>query len=193
MKIESGTGNGKWASVDINNRLLVNAKSNFAQHIAAREDNSTFQVWGTATLANGTVTPLTIKNNSSTDIIVMTYLRWQLVDHSGGTAIPNASNYMQMGYNTEFSSGGTSVTPVNMTAGANKVSNAVAYQNNPTMSGSITVFDRHYPRAEAEMYTFNKNGASIILPGQSFTVQYVGDHTSGTIYTRMSFYTEALV
>lgn len=190
MKIESGTGNGKWARVDNKNRLLVNSKSNFAQHTIASEDNSTFQIWGTANLANGTVTPLTLKNTAINKQAVLTYIRLQVVDPAGGTAVPNASNYFQLGYDAEFSSGGTQITPTNMTAGASVQSGTACYHENPTMSGTLSVFDRHYPQSEGGMYSFSKNGAAIILPGQSLTVQFVGDNTSGIAYSRVSFYTE---
>jgi hypothetical protein len=197
MKIESGTGNGKWVGVDGDNRLRVVAKSDAAQHVIASEENKTFQIWGTATLANGTVTPLTVKNTSTTQEVVVTYIRWQLLDVVDGAsgAIPNASNYMQVGYDTEYVSGGTAVSEANMTAGSNNVANIQAYNNNPVMTGDegltnnlITVFDRHYPKAEGDMYSFNKEGAAIVLPGQSITFQYVGDKTDGTVYVRLSFY-----
>jgi len=192
MKIESGTGNGKWARVSERNRLFVNSKSAPIQHIAAIEDQSTFQVIGTATCANGTVTPLTIKNTGTETEIVLTYIRWQILDPTGGSPIPNASNYLQIGYDAEFSSGGSVATPVNMTAGSSQTSNATCYGTNPTLTGSLTVFDRHYPKAEGDMYSFNKEGAAILKPGQSISFQYVGDHTAGTVYVRCSFYTEPL-
>jgi len=188
MKIESGIGNGKWAGVDENNRLKVVAKSSSNQHVIATETQKTFQVIGTATLANGTVTPLTIKNTTTSQNIVITYIRWQILDPAGGTALPNASNYFKMGYDAAYSSGGTVVSEVNMTAGSNNIAGILAYNDNPTLSGTLTQFDRHYPKAAGDMNSFNKEGAAIVQPGQSITLQFVGDHTSGTIYTRCSFY-----
>jgi len=192
MKIESGTGNGKWAAVTERNRIKVNAKSSSNQHVVAAEEQKTFQVIGTATCANGTVTPLTVKNTGTDSELVLSYVRWQIVDPAGGTALPNASNYLSIGYDAEFSSGGSVVTPVNMTAGSAQTPGATCYDTNPTLSGTLTEFDRHYPKAEGDMYSFNKEGAAIVKPGQSVTFQYVGDHTSGTVYVRLSFYVEPL-
>jgi len=186
MIIESGSGNGKVAQVDDDNRLLTASFNIPFQHLIAKDYNKTFQVFGTATLANGTVTPLHIKNNSSDKVYVITYLRWQIVDQAGGSAIPNASNYMTFGYGPTYTSNGSAVSPVNLSSGSNVVSSLVVYDSNPTLSGSSTVFDRHYPKAEADMYSYNKEGAALLLPGATFVAQYVGDQTSGIVYTRMS-------
>ena len=186
MIIESGSGNGKVAQVDDDNRLLTASFNIPFQHLIAKDYSKTFQVFGTATLASGTVTPLHVKNNSSDKIYVITYLRWQIVDPANGTGLPNVSNYMTFGYGPTYSSGGTAVTPVNMSSGSNVVSSLVAYDSNPTLSGSSTVFDRHYPASEGDMYTYSKEGAALLLPGSTFVAQYVGDHTAGTVYTRVS-------
>jgi hypothetical protein len=186
MILESGLGNGKLAGVDGDNRLLTASFNIPFQHLIAKDYQKTFQVWGEATLANGTVTPIHIKNNSSDRVYVVTYIRWQVVDQAGGTALPNASNYWQLGFGPTYVSGGTSVTPVNMSSGSNAISSLVAYQANPTLNGSLTVCDKHYAKAEADMNTYNKEGAMLLLPGSTMAAQYVGDHTSGTIYTRIS-------
>ena len=186
MIIESGLGNGKLAGVDDDNRLLTAAFNIPFQHLVAKDYQKTFQVWGEATLASGTVTPLHIKNNSSDKVYVVTYIRWQVIDPSGGTALPNASNYWQMGFGPTYSSGGSAVTPVNMTSGSNTISSLVAYQGDPTLSGSLTVSDKHYAKAEADMNTYSKEGACLLLPGSTMAAQFVGNHTSGTVYTRIS-------
>ena len=186
MIIESGTGNGRLASVDIENRLSVASFNLPFQNVLAKDYQKTFQVWGTADLASGTVTPLHIKNNSSDKVLVLTYLRWQIIDNAGGTAIPNASNYMTFGYGPTYVSGGTASVPTNMSSGSSVLSNMLAYGSNPTLNGATTVFDRHYPQTEGEMHTYAKDGSAQILAGNTFVAQYVGDHTSGTVYVRAS-------
>jgi len=187
MKIESGSGNGKWVSVTDNNQLNVYSETSSQQHIISLRDGNAYQVWGTGTCVNGTVTILHLKNNSTLDMVV-SYIRWQILDPSGGTALPNASNYLQIGFDTTYSSGGTSKTPTNMNSGSGKLSSVTAYNAGPTTTGTIDVFDRHYPKEEGEMYRFNKEGSLIIPPGKTMEINYVGDHTSGTVYTRVSFY-----
>lgn len=186
MLLESGLGNGKLAGVDDDNRLITASFNIPFQHLIAKDYNKTFQVWGEATLASGTVTPIHIKNSSSDKVLVITYIRWQIVDEAGGTALPNASNYWQLGFGPTYSSGGNAVTPVNMSGGATAISSLVAYQGNPTLSGSLTVCDKHYAKAEADMNTYNKEGAMLLLPGATMAAQFVGNQTSGTVYTRVS-------
>ena len=192
MIIESGSGNGKIATVDSDNRLSVVAFNLPFQHLVAKDYNKTFQVWGEANLASGTVTPIHVKNNTSDKVLVLTYLRWQVIDPTGGTGLPSAANYMSFGYGPTYSSGGTATSPINMSSGSSVVSGAVAYEGNPTLSGSLTEADRWYPAAEGEMYYYNKEGAAIILPGATFAMQFTGDHTSGKVMARVSYAEVAL-
>lgn len=192
MKIESGKGTGTLAGVDKNNRLMTNSVSVPIQHEASKERAKAFQVWGEATLANGTVTPLILTNSSSDQVATITYIRWQLIDPSGGTALPNASNYVQIGTDVEFSSGGSEVTPVNMSLGSAILSNVSCYDTNPTLTGTLTAFDKEYAKAEGEVFKYSKEGSLVVPPGKSLALQYVGDHTSGTVYARFSFFMSPL-
>lgn len=187
MIIESGSGNGKIASVDEDNRLAVVSFNLPFQHLIAKDYNKTFQVWGEANLASGTVTPLHIKNTSSDKVIVVTYIRWQVIDQAGGTALPSAANYLDLGFGPTYSSGGTSVSPVNMSSGSSTIASVSCYQGNPTLSGSLTVADRWYPKAEGDMHMWDKQGSTLILPGATLAIQYTGDHTSGKVISRVSF------
>lgn len=187
MIIESGIGNGKMAAVDGDNRLLTASFNIPFQHLIAKDYAKTFQIWGEANLASGTVTPLHLKNSGADTVMVITYLRWQVIDEANGTALPNAANYIEFGYGAQYVSGGTVVAPVNMTSSSSVISNAQAFQGTPTLSGSPLVFDRHYPKSEGDMYSYNKEGAALLLPGSTFTAQYTGDHTAGKVYCRMSY------
>ena len=187
MIIESGIGNGKMAAVDDDNRLLAAAFNIPFQHLIAKDYAKTFQVWGEADLASGTVTPLHIKNTSQNSVQVITYIRWQVIDEANGTALPSAANYMEFGYGAAYASGGTVVTPVNMTSGSSTIPSVSAFQANPTLSGTPNVFDRHYPKSEGDMYSYNKEGAALLIPGSTLTAQYTGDHTAGKVYCRVSF------
>lgn len=187
MIIESGSGNGKIATVDGDNRLSVVSFNLPFQHLVAKDYNKTFQVWGAATLASGTVTPLHIKNNSSDKVLVVTYVRWQVMDPAGGTALPTATNYMELGFGPTYASGGTAVTPVNMSSGSSVQSTAQCFQGDPTLSGSLTAADRWYPKSEGDMHSWTKDGSTLVLPGSTLALQYTGDHTSGTVMARVSF------
>ena len=188
MKIESGTGNGRYAGVNTRNRLEVSAVQIPLQHEASKGRSKAFQVWGEATLAAGTVTPLHITNSSTVDTCTVTYIRLQTIDPAGGTALPSAANYYQIGTGQAHSSGGAAKTPINMAVGSTVTSSVTAHHANPTLSGALDVFDKEYVKAEAEVSRYGKEGALVLLPGESLTVQFVGNHTSGTVYARVSFF-----
>ena len=186
MIIESGIGNGKLAAVDGDNRLLTSSFNIPFQHLIAKDYAKTFQVWGEADLASGTVVPLHISNNTADTVAVITYIRWQVIDEANGTALPNASNYMEFGFSAPYASGGTLVNPTNMFSGSAVRSSMTCFQGNPTLSGNPTMFDRHYPKSEGDMYSYNKEGSALIIPGGNFSASYTGNHTAGKVYCRVS-------
>jgi hypothetical protein len=192
MKIESGIGNGRWAAVDKGNRLSVASESFPYQHIISKDEEQAYEVSGTATLASGTVIGLHIKNTSSSRNMVVTYIRHQIVDPAGGTALPNASCYYTINSSGSYTSGGSTVTAVNVSVGSGNVAEVEAYDSNPTIAVG-TEIDRWYTKAEADMNSYNKEGALIIQPGQSIYVAYVGDHTSGVFYNIVEFLMEDIV
>ena len=192
MKIDSGIGNGFIAGVDKNNRLLVNSVSVALQHSASKLRSKSFQVFGEATLASGTVTPLLITNNSTTETMTVTYVRVQIVDQAGGTALPSAANYFNMGGDLSYGSGGTPKTPVNMSVGSSILSGTTVYQGNPVVSNAVSDMDRYYPTVDGDSQSYSKDGALVVNPGESYAIQFVGDHISGTAYARVSYFMSAL-
>ena len=192
MKIESGTGNGSWAGVDDGHRILTRAENYPYQHVISDKEEQAYQALGTATLASGSVCALHLRNTSTDRNIVVTYIRHQIIDPTGGTTIPNAANYFSLTTGRTYVSGGASVTPVNVHLGSPNAADVTAHDSNPTMTGSSQEIDRWYTKAEADMNSFNKEGALIINPGQGLECCYVGDKTSGLLYTRVSFLMELI-
>lgn len=190
--IRSGTGDRYEAGVGSDNRLMVISKSEALQHVLSQEFEEAYQCIGIATLAAATVVSLHVKNTSSDKNLIVTYIRHQIVDHAGGTAFPNASNYFRVALGRTYSSGGSAATSVNVFTGSGNSAEITAYQGAPTLTGSASEIDRWYTKAEADMNAFNKEGALIIPPNQTIELAYVGDQTSGTIYSRMSFLMEAV-
>ncbi|KKM87174.1 hypothetical protein LCGC14_1271620 [marine sediment metagenome] len=188
--IRDGTGKGYLVQVTSTNRLAVEAISKSLQHEISENKGQAYQVIGMATLASGTVISLHILNTSSTRNLVVTYIRHQIIDESGGTALPNASNYFRIAFNRTFSSGGSTVTPVNLNQGSGNEAEVTAYDTNPTLAGTAKEIDRWYTKAEADMNTFNKEGSIVIQPNHTMELAYIGDQTSGTLYTRLSFLME---
>lgn len=190
--IRDGQGTGKLAGVTSENRLKTVSKSESLQHLISKDYEQAYQVIGIATLANGTTTALHVKNTSGDKNLIATYIRHQILDPSGGTTLPNASNYFSMAIGRTYSSDGSAAMPVNVYAGSGNSAEVVVYQGAPTLVGTALEIDRWYTKTEGDMSPFNKEGALIIPPNKTFELRYIGDQTSGTIYTRLSFLMEII-
>ena len=186
-QIKDGKGRGNIAGVNDNNQLEVYSQASSLQHVLSHRDGQAYQVWGTANLGSGTVIPLHITNDNADRDLIATYIRWQVVDESGGTALPNVSNYMTIGIGRTYASGGAEVTPVNLNAKSGNVPQVTAYHNNPTLAGSDGIFDRWYPKDEADMNVWNKEGTVILGRNDTLELAYVGDQTGGIVFARVSF------
>ena len=186
-EILDGTGKSFRGKVDSSNRLWVDSRSASLQHDVSYTDESAFQVTGVANLASGTVVPLIITNNNQDKDVVITFVRHQVIGSSGGTAFPNASNYFAIRKGTSYSSGGSVATIENINVGSSVVSGVSCYQGAPTVTGTAADIDRWYTKGDGDMNSFNKEGALIIQPGQTIDLAYIGDQTSGIVYTRLSF------
>lgn len=190
MLIEDGKGTGIQARVDANNRLHTASRISSLQHSVSEQDQEAYQIIGTATAAAGTVVLLHITNNSTTRNMVFSYARLQNITLAGGTAIPNAANYFSIRLGRKYTSGGAAATAVNVYGGSSNEANITAYQTNPTLSGTALEIDRWYPTKDGDTEKYSKEGSIIIPAGQTIEIAYVGDHTSGTLYSRASFYME---
>ncbi len=185
--ITDGKGTGYRARVDNSNRLLVRSFSETIQHSVSHNEGQAYQIIGEATLSSGTTTALHIKNISSTKDLIITYLRHQIIDQSGGTAFPNVSNYYRISLGRIYDSEGTEVTPVNLNTNSANSAEVTVYNDDPSLTGTANEIDRWYTKAEGDMNTFNKEGSIILGQNGTLELSYIGDQTSGTIYTRLSF------
>ena len=191
MTIIKDPRNGDAVHVDSSFRMFVNAKSSPLQHIISEEEEKAFQVDGEATwsAASGKQSILHIKNTSTTDSMIVTYIRVQLVSD---LTLPNTGSFFELETEETYASGGTAVTPVNMHVGSSKAAEVVAYNDGPTLSGTATVFDKWFPSSSGDKNTYNKEGVLIIKPTKTICVAFTpsGSHT-GTAYARVSFVMEA--
>ena len=181
-----GTGTGNKAKVNSSNQLEVNAQSESLQHSQSSRNKEAYQVLSTINLSVGTITPIHIKNISKTKNLVATYIRHQIIDQSGGTSFPNASNYVSAAFARTRVSGGAALTPVNMFNGSRNTAEIEVYSE-PTLTGTAKEFDRWYTKAEGDMNTWNKEGSLIIAPGNTLELSYIGDQSTGIIFARLSF------
>jgi len=190
--IEDGKGRGFKAGVDSDNRLLVQAHIEDFQHHIAKHDEGTFQIIGTATPTSGTTTVLHLTNTDTTSkTLSVTYIRVQNVGLTGGTAVPNTSNYFSIGMNQSYVSGGSAATAVNLSGDSSVTANISGYQGDPTLSGTFSEIDRWYPDGDGKMQIFAKQGSLVLPPGSSMGIKYVGDHSTGLVYARISFVMES--
>jgi hypothetical protein len=188
--IRDGTGKGFLAKVNFENRVMVASKAASIQHVVSSNDEDAYQVIGTANLAATTVVVLHLTNNDSEKNAVVTYLRHQIINASGGTAFPNSSNYFRIALGRTYSSGGSAATPVNVYSGSGTTAKVTCYQAAPTLTGTANEIDRWYTKDDGDMNTFNKEGSLIIPPNKTIEIAYVGNHTSGICYGRISFIME---
>lgn len=186
--IKDGTGTGYHAAVNNRNQLLTESVSQSIQHYMSLAYQRAYQAGAVTTIGGaGTIPCLVLTNNHASRRMCVTYIRWEVIDPSGGTAYPSANSYMGLQHGQSRASGGTEVTPVNMYIGDGAVSGVTVYADNTTMTGTAVEIDRWYPKAEGEMNTWNKEGALIVPPGESIDLAYTTDNTGGLVYTRVSF------
>ena len=186
MQIESGIGNGTVAGVDEDNRLLTAAFNIPFPHLIAKDYNKTFMVRGTATPTPGGVTVLYIENTSASDVVVLNRVILQALP-SGGTALPNTSAYFTLETDATYGSGGTIVSPVNLSSGSAVVSGVVAYDDGVGLGGTPIEATAIWPYAYAAPVDLELQGGVIILPGKGMAVGYNSDNTGGIVSASVAF------
>jgi len=185
MLIEDGQGTGYKAHVTNENELSVRAVFESIQRHRS-ENGDAYQVIGDFTAVNNsTFTVLHIKNTHTSKVMYITYIRVQPITLSGGAF--SSDTFFSIGTGRTVGSGGTAVTPVNMNLGSGKTANATCTDNNPTMAGTYTEFDRWYPEGNAKMQVFNKEGAISLSQNDTIEIKFRSNHTDGTVYSRISF------
>jgi len=182
--------NGDGVHVDTSYRMFVNSKSSPVQHIISEEEENAYQVLGETAwaAASGAENILHLQNTSTDKNIVVTYIRLQVVTD---LTIPAIGSYFTLETGETYSSGGTATVPVNMHIGSSKTASADVYHNNPTLTGTSTIFEKWLPSTSGNTETYSKEGSIIINPTKTIKVTFTpaASHT-GTAYARMSFYME---
>jgi hypothetical protein len=186
FQIEDGIGSGTRVGVTPENQLQTQAETHQLQHHISRTKGQVYQTIGRETaITNTTQTILHMKNTSTSKLLAVTFIRVQLIGETGGTAVPAAETYFQIGFNRTYSSGGTAVTPVNVNTTSGNVAAITAYDNSPTMAGTFLEADAYYPDGSA-MQIFNKQGSIILGFNDTIEVRLITDHTAGLAYARIT-------
>lgn len=178
---------GTKAAVTVNNQLTVQSENLSLQHYVSFYDENVYQVIGTTTPNGTAATILHLENNDSENTLVISYMRLGIVDAANGIAFPSSNSYFTLGFDTTYSSGGTTATPANMNAQSGKTANVVAYGGSPVVTGTFAEFDRRYIKADGDEYSYNKEGSLLLGLGNTLELRLQSDHTAGTAYARVTF------
>lgn len=185
MKIEDGKGTGKLAEVNSENRLLVESISVSEQHNISKEDQESYQVEGEIDIATSEKTILVLTNTSNTKDAVVSFIRIMSI----GAAAASASSYFNVKLGGGYSSGGTTVSPVNVYIDSPKDADVTAYEGSGTdivMSGTPIQIDRNY--TANSMQSYNKEGSIVIPKNSSVSITHLGSTIAGKAYARISFF-----
>lgn len=183
--IEDGTGQGHKAKVTAENRLYTHSLAIPVQAHISENHQQAFQVCGQIDIADSEKVILFLKNDDPDRKAVITYIRIM----SAGAADLNKDAYFSIKMNGIYSSGGTAVTPVNMSAGSNQEAEVIAYQGTGTdivLTGTSQCIDKNW--SANSMQSYNKEGSLQLPRGQSMSIHHIGSTVAGIAYARISFY-----
>jgi hypothetical protein len=152
LQIEDGTGNGFQVKINDEHQMAVVSENHELQHHISRLHGQVYQVVGEVSdLWTGTNTLLHINGVSGSDYL------------------PDVGTYFQIGKDTSYSSGGTTVSPVNMNFFSGNAAEVTAYKENPSVTGDFVEFDRWYP--STSMMTYNKHGSLLLGLNDSIEIR----------------------
>lgn len=183
MLLESGTGNGRLAGVDDDNRVLTAAFNIPFEHLIAKDYQKTFCVVATSsTLASGDNSVLLLENDNENSTVVINRAIFQTVGVTIG-----ATDSFSLEADATYSSGGTAVTPVNLSSGSSVTSGCVAYEGNFGLAGAPKVADVIYPPADKAIIDLDINGGVLILPGKAVSIGFTSTGTAGFVKASIYF------
>lgn len=180
--VEDGTGKGYRVKVTEENQLKTVGELHELQHHTSVVHGQVYQVIGDYTVVGaGTFPILHVQNTSATRDAVVSYMRLQ---YPGGDGTIDAATYFSINFNQTYSSGGTEVTAVNMNRNSGNVAELTCYDNNPTLAGTATEFDRWY--CDKDMMTFNKHGSLVLGTNDAMSIKLTTDQVAGLAYCRIT-------
>lgn len=169
MILESGTGNGRLAGVDGDNRLLTASFNIPFPHLIAKDYQSTFIVSGsTGTMTVGDNSVLYVENDNSDKIIVLNRIILQVNTTS---SLATVGDYFTLELDSEYSAGGSAVTPVNLSSGSAVTSGSRCFEGAFSLTGA--------PKVAETVWAINRQpivltieGGVTVLPGKGISVGY---------------------
>src|SRR3972149_8600985 len=178
LQIEDGTGSGTLVQVSDNRLRAFAVNVPLTNHISVEATNQTvFTAIGTATVVSGTTVLLHVINNDPSNLLVMDRVVVQGTNLGG---IPTSGTYFSLGYGRTVTSGGTSITPVNLNRTAVNVANVTATASNPNMTGTFVESNRWLVQANGTAFELIHSASDDIILGRANTVEVqLNSNTSG--------------
>jgi hypothetical protein len=187
IQIEDGKGTGILTEVNPENRLRVlSASGSLANNVSVQEGN-VYTVIGTSVVTSTQMIPVHVINNDTSLILVLDRIIIQ--GASLGPNIPNTSSYFSLGYGRTVTSGGTSLTTINLNRTSTKSASVTATGSNPNMTGTFVESHRSYVQPNASPFELIRADSNDIVLGRSNTleVQYNSNSTSGAVIVIIKF------
>jgi hypothetical protein len=188
--IEDGTGRGYSAKVNSFNRLETRSVTASVQHVASLERSHAYQVKTEMDVTATEQNCLLIQNSSTIRTLIVTFIRVETI----GVASANENAYFKIKLGGKYSSGGTSLTPVNVNSGAAQVADGVFYDGNSSAivtSGTYSDIDKTW-KASNDLVTYNKEGAVCLTKDESLLITHKGSTAAGKLIARVSFFYDLL-
>lgn len=187
IQIEDGKGTGILAEVNPENRLRTLSATGSLTNNVSIQNGNVYTIIGTSVITSTTMIPIHIINNDTSLILVVDRILIQ--GASLGPNIPNTSSYFSLGYGRTVTSGGTSLTVVNLNRTSTKSAAVTVTGSNPNMTGTFVESHRSYAQPNAESFEIIPARSNDIVLGRSNTleVQYNSNNTSGAVIVVLKF------
>jgi hypothetical protein len=184
--IEDGKGTGSKMGVNTDNQGLVQAEIHELNHYVSVNRGQVYQTLGEiTTIAAATETVLHMRNDSSSKLFVVSFIRLQIAGEANGTALSAVQTYFELGFGRTYASGGVAQVPVNMNQTSGNVAALTAYDESPVLAGTFVQFDKWYAATDA-MLVYSKQGSVILGLNDTLEIRLVTDHTAGNALVRVT-------
>ena len=185
MRLEDGTGTGKQAKIDDQNRLFVKAVVVEQQHHISVYAQEAYQVSADIPIAASEKNLLLIKNTHDTKNMIITFMRVETI----GAATAGTAAYFNIKTGGTYTSGGTATVPTNMNVGSSVAAQGTfidARGSAIVTGGTFTQIDRTYQNSTK----YEKHGSIVLPKNSSLMISHKGSTAAGQAYCRVSFYYE---
>lgn len=179
IQIEDGLGSGEMAEVFDNRLRTFAVQDSLMNHISAESEHQTvYDAFGTIVIASGVTgvsggVVLFVQNNDPVRFLVVDRIYVQVAQPAA--VLPLQSTYFSVGFGRTYTSGGTTITPVNENRFTKNVAVVTAVNSTALLglTGTFTESMRFYPQGGPVFEIVPQGADSIILTrGNSIEVDF---------------------